>query len=106
MTFSLPLPSLLLKLPNTELKRATFLSHRRQLGVTFFSYLTCLLTTVFLLLSIFSLIEAISLKIERDHCPGMENVHFRFRPWLKNDAFRGEGEVGGMKNEGVHHENL
>ena len=45
-----------------------------------FSYLSCLHTTIFILLSIFSLVETISLKIwpGRHQCPGMQSVHFQF----------------------------
>ena len=49
-------------------KHATFWRHERQPEMTFFSFLTRLRTTTFILLRMFS----------KYYCPGMRNVHFRF----------------------------
>ena len=46
-----------------ELKQETFSSHGRPSERKLFSYLTCPHTTTYVLLSIFSLVETISLKI-------------------------------------------
>ena len=68
----------------SELKRATSLTHGRQPEASCFSYLTSLDTTTFILSSIVSLVEAISLTIwERLAC---EMFTSGFRPWLKKVA--------------------
>ena len=55
--------SVQLPLDNRELKHATFFEPRTATGSVLFSHLTCLQTTPFILLSFFSLVETISLKI-------------------------------------------
>ena len=78
------LPSLCSVEECSERKRATSLTHGRQPEVSCFSYLTSLDTTTFILSSIFSLVEAISLTIwERLAC---EMFSSGFRPWLNNVA--------------------
>ena len=83
--WSLQLLSSLLKLPNRELEHATFLNHGRQPEVRLFFHWTSLHTATFILLSIFSLVEAISVKIwERPlswHAKCSLPVS---RPWLAN----------------------
>ena len=67
-----------------ELNHPSFLSHGRH--HLLFSYLICLHTTTFILLSIFPLVEKISFKIcERPLSWHAESVfNSGFRPWLKN----------------------
>ena len=47
-------------------------------GSELLSFLTCLHTTTVLMLTIFSVAETLSMKARRNHCPGMQNVRFRF----------------------------
>ena len=47
-------------------------------GSKLLSYLTCLHTTTYMLLSIFSLVETITLEIWEQPGPGMQNVDFWF----------------------------
>ena len=55
-----------------ELKHATFLSHGRTPEVYCFPiYFTCLHTTTFTFLSLFALVEMITLKI----CPPSDKIH-------------------------------
>ena len=51
---------------------------RTDTGSVLFSYFACLHTATFIFLSLFALVEIISLKVwERPKCPGLRNVHFR-----------------------------
>ena len=76
--YSHPLRSQVGKRGIRELKKATFLSHARQPELSCFFYLRCFHTTIFILFSIFSQVETISLKIWERPIPGMRNLHFRF----------------------------
>ena len=62
---------------NRELQHATFLSHRRYLEVRCFP-IQLVFHFHIILYSIFSLTKAISLKIWRDHYPGVRNVYVGF----------------------------
>ena len=57
-------------------KRGSWGAHAARSEV--FSYLTGLHITTLILLGTFSLVKTISFQSGRDHCPGMQNTHFRF----------------------------